>query len=78
MALRLELGESAKDDFNESFNWYAKRSHAAAIGFATALEDGFDQILATPDRFPQTNRGCRYYPLSRYPFRVITVKRQTF
>ena len=71
MALRIELREGAKDDFNESFDWYAERSHAAAIAFATALEEGFDQILATPDRFPRTNRGCQYFPLSRYPFRVI-------
>jgi plasmid stabilization system protein ParE len=71
MALRLELREGAKDDFNESFDWYAERSQSAAIEFATALEDAFDQILATPDRFPQTKRGCRYFPLTRYPFRVV-------
>jgi plasmid stabilization system protein ParE len=53
----VELLPGARFDFDESFDWYAQRSEAAAVGFRDAVEE--------------TNRGCRYYPLKRYPFRII-------
>jgi plasmid stabilization system protein ParE len=71
MAKIIEFGPGARVDFDESFDWYAERSHAAAIGFAQAVEDAFDKILKNPRRFSATVRGCRYCALKRYPFRII-------
>jgi hypothetical protein len=41
--------EAARSEFDEAFDWYAKRSHGAAIGFASAVDAALDAILADPD-----------------------------
>lgn len=67
----VELLPGARVDFDESFDWYAERSEQAAIGFQIAVEEAIQKILQDPDHCSRVNRSCRYYPLSRYPFRVI-------
>jgi plasmid stabilization system protein ParE len=71
MAKSIEFGSGARADFDESFDWYAKRSPEAARRFADAVEDAFRKILMDPNRFSRTVRGCQYCTLQRYPFRVI-------
>jgi plasmid stabilization system protein ParE len=71
MAKIIDFGVGARADYDESFDWYAKRSEAAAIGFMNAVEDAFEKILTNPNRFSRTIRGCQYCTLKRYPFRVV-------
>lgn len=71
MAKPVDYHSGARADFDESFDWYHKRSVGAAIGFASAVDAAIDEIVADPGRFPVTNRGCRYCSLRRYPFRVV-------
>jgi len=71
MAKIIEFISGARADFDESFDWYAERSEAAALGFAEAVENAFDKILADPDRFSKTIRDCQYCTLKRYPFRLV-------
>lgn len=66
-----EFLADAREEFDEAFNWYAKRSHDAAIGFAAAVDSALDQILADAGRFPMTDAGCQYCRLDRYPYCVI-------
>ncbi|MCE9548267.1 MAG: type II toxin-antitoxin system RelE/ParE family toxin [Planctomycetia bacterium] len=68
---RVEFLAGANEDFDESFDWYAKRSAAAAIGFASAVDEAIEKIVADPNRFPSAKSGCRYCNLHPYPFRLV-------
>ena len=71
MAKSVEYLGGARNDFDESFDWYRQRSVVAAIGFAAAVDEAIDKILADPGRFPKTSGGCRCCSLKRYPFRIV-------
>lgn len=71
MAERNEYLADARVDFDESFDWYAKRSSPAAIGFAAAVDEAIQNIAAHPTQFQLTYGGCRYAALKRYPFRIV-------
>jgi plasmid stabilization system protein ParE len=71
MARTLEFHAGARRDFDQSFDWYARRSTRAATGFATAIDDAVAEIVENPERFPGTRAGCRYCSLKRYPFRIV-------
>jgi plasmid stabilization system protein ParE len=67
----VEFLEGAREDFDESFDYYRARSAGAAIGFTAAVDEAIDHILANPGRFPFAYGGCRYVALHRYPFRIV-------
>jgi len=71
MPKRVEYLEAARVDFDESFNWYEKRSQAVAIGFMLAIDEAIVLVLEDPHRFPRTHGGCHYGKLRRYPFRLV-------
>jgi toxin ParE1/3/4 len=71
MPKSIEYHQGARDDFDESFDWYAKRSRSAAVSFATAVDDTLLKISADPDRFPPTLCKCRHAALKRFPFRIV-------
>jgi plasmid stabilization system protein ParE len=66
-----EFFEAARKEFDEAFDWYSKRSHGAAIGFASAVDAALDAILADPGRFPRTFAGCQYGKVDRYPYQIV-------
>jgi plasmid stabilization system protein ParE len=69
--LPVEYLPDARRDFDESFDWYAKRSVLAAIRFASAIEAALDAIAAAPLRFPLLDRIHRESPVARFPFRIV-------
>jgi toxin ParE1/3/4 len=71
VARAIELLAGARRDYDESFDWYAERTESAAIGFQIAVEEALDIIIRNPERCSLARRGCRYYPLKHYPFRII-------
>jgi toxin ParE1/3/4 len=71
MTISVELGRSARFEFDEAFDWYAERSVQAALGFASEIDLAIEKIGTTPERFPPTYAGCRRYILNRYPYNVI-------
>ena len=71
MAISLEFYSEAREEFDHTFDWYAARSHGAAIGFASAVEAALDKILGDPKRFAKTYVNCRYCALQRYPFCIV-------
>jgi plasmid stabilization system protein ParE len=66
-----EFDPAAREEFDEAFDWYAKRSHEAAMGFAAAVDATIDAILEAPDQFAATFAGCRFARTKRYPYLVI-------
>ena len=71
MATSVEFHAAARSEFDEAFDWYAQRSHGAAIAFASEVEAAVEKISADPERFAKTYAGCRYCPLARFPYCVI-------
>ena len=71
MAKAIDFLAAARVDFDESFNWYYKRSMGAAISFASAVDEAINMIINDPGRFPSTSGRCRYFALKRYPFRLV-------
>src|SRR5436190_9685056 len=47
----IEFHQGAREDFDDSFDWYAKRIPEAAIAFAAAIDDAILEALANPHRF---------------------------
>ena len=71
MANPVEFESGARKDFDDAFDWYAKRSPGAAIGCASEVDVAIEKIVADPERFPKTYAGCRCCSLNHYPFSVI-------
>ena len=71
MARQLEYHDGARADSDDSFDWYAKRSEEAAIGFVSAVDEAMVRIMANPERCPKTLAECRCCSLKKYPFRVV-------
>jgi len=66
-----EFAEAAREEFDEAFNWYAKRSHSAATGFDAAVDLAIERILADAGRFPRIHSDFQYCRVEKYPYSVI-------
>ncbi len=69
--LPIELLPGARLDFDESFDWYAKRSEEAAVRFAAEIETTLEKISNAPERFSLIDSMHRDCLLQRFPFRVV-------
>ncbi len=76
MATFVEFDHAAREEFDEAFDWYAGRNHGAVVGFAAAIDEALDRIVADPERFPQTFAGCQYCSVKRYPYCVVYYRSQ--
>ncbi len=61
----------ARLDFDESFDWYAKRSEMAANRFSNAVDAALDRIAAKPDQFAAIDTRHRECLVKRFPFRIV-------
>ncbi len=68
---RLIICSAAETDYTESLVWYAGRSQDAANDFDNEFDQGIDQILSDPRRFPLCDARHRYFLMRRFPFRII-------
>ena len=71
MAVSIEFRSEARADFDAAYDWYAERSTAAAVGFASEVDIAIGTIVAAPDRFVRTYAGCRSCRLKRYPYCIV-------
>lgn len=62
---------AARRDFDESFDWYAERSAAAAVHFVNAVDAALSVIAAHPERFAVVDAVHRECPVKRFPFRIV-------
>jgi toxin ParE2 len=69
--LSIKYLPAAKDDFDQSFNWYAARSDVAAVRFAEAVDAALFRISQDPESLPQVHLDFHECRLIRFPFRVI-------
>ena len=71
MATSVDFEVAAQTEFDNDFDWYAQRSHGAAIGFAPEVDAAINLVAADPSRFPVSYAGCQSCALHRYPYQVI-------
>ncbi len=71
MVKPVEFLPGARADFDQACDWYARRSVAAAIGFASVVDAALETIVDDPNRFPRLSGSCAYCALKRYPFRIV-------
>jgi plasmid stabilization system protein ParE len=69
--LPIDYLPEARRDFDESFDWYAKRSKQAAVHFVIAVDAALSAIAADPERFVAVDDLHRACPVTRYPFRIV-------
>ena len=67
----VEFLVGARADFDESFDWYAKRSVNAALRFAGAVDAALVNVAANPTRFASPDGLHRECPVKSFPFRVM-------
>jgi len=71
MASNAKVDSEARQEFDEAFDWYAKRSTGAAIGFAAEIDAAIEKIGEDPHRFPRTFAGCHRCSVERYPYSLV-------
>ena len=71
MASNVKIDSAARQEFDNAFDWYAKRSTGAAIGFAAEIDAAIEKIRADPQRFPKTFAGCQRCSVERYPYCLV-------
>ncbi len=67
----VEYLRGARRDFDESFDWYAERSAAAAVRFAGAVDDALLKSALNPAQFASRDGVHRDCPVERFPFRIV-------
>ncbi len=61
----------ARRDFDDSFDWYAKRSATAASRFVNAVDVALTRIASQPDQFAAIDPRHHECSVKRFPFRII-------
>jgi plasmid stabilization system protein ParE len=69
--LPIDFLQGARRDFDESLDWYAKRSTHAAVRFANAVDAALAAVAANPTQFVATDRVHRACPVRKFPFRIV-------
>jgi plasmid stabilization system protein ParE len=63
----------ADSEFAESALWYLteEQSPQAAERFAEEVEQAYESIQQSPNRYPIQKDGFRAWPLKRFPFSIL-------
>ena len=66
----LRVRALARREIDEAFDWYAARSHMAALGFLDALDDALLSIARAPEQHLVVRGLLRRALLNGYPYAV--------
>ncbi len=69
--LPIDYLAGARRDFDESFDWYSKRSTRTAERFADAVDAALTEVANHPTRFGGVDGVHQDYPVKRFPFRIV-------
>jgi plasmid stabilization system protein ParE len=67
----VDLLPAARVDYDESFDWYAERSAAAARQFSLAVDDSLRLIGENPKLFASIDSSHRACLVRRFPYRIV-------
>jgi len=54
-----------------SYEWYQEQAEGLGDDFLVELESAYEAIVALPNTWPNFNKNCRRFLLSRFPFSVV-------
>jgi plasmid stabilization system protein ParE len=71
--LPIDYLAGARRDFDESFDWYSKRSTRTAERFADAVDAALTEVASHPkrSRFGSVDGAHQDCPVKRFPFRIV-------
>jgi plasmid stabilization system protein ParE len=69
--LPIDFLPGSKEDFDQSFNWYASKSSGVAERFTNAINDALAEIANDPERFAKIDDCHRERLVRKFPFRII-------
>jgi plasmid stabilization system protein ParE len=67
----LRIQSQAQEEINEAFEWYFKRSPAAAEAFLAEIAVSMAEIACHPRLYPPYTKNTRRRVLSAFPYSVI-------
>ncbi|WP_428328906.1 type II toxin-antitoxin system RelE/ParE family toxin [Mucilaginibacter sp.] len=73
MAYQYTLHPDAQIEYEESVQWYLKRSFKAASNFVKAVDKGLLHLCKVPDVYINKYKNYHEYTLQKYPFTIVYV-----
>jgi plasmid stabilization system protein ParE len=67
----VEIHPAALAELKAAVVWYRKRSPAASANFVAELDRALELVVASPGRWPSSERGTRKFVLHRFPFAIV-------
>ena len=77
MTFSLELRPVARRDVESAHGWYEARQRGLGQQFEACVDQAFARILSAPESFDDAYRDLRRVPVSRFPYQVYFVVRQS-
>lgn len=67
----VEFLAGSRQDFDESFDWYAARSRSLAEEFSAAVDAVIARLATSPEQFALIDAKHRGVMVAKFPFHVI-------
>lgn len=67
----VEFLPGSRQDFDESFEWYAERSPSLAEEFSAAIDAVIERVATRPEQFALIDAKHRGVMVAKFPFHVI-------
>ena len=78
MAIRtLDLHPAALAELKSAVAWYLERNETAALNFVAEVDRAIDLVIASPGRWPRSERGTRKFVMQRFPFAIVYREKET-
>ena len=71
MSLPVVLRPEARDEFDEAFDWYEQQRSGLGVDFVAQVQEVFDRISATPERYAQIFQDIRRVVVQRFPYSIF-------
>ena len=65
---KIELSDEAENDFNKSYEYYAKESEKVADNFYKQVDNSLNKISKNPHAYPQAYKKVRKHVMKKFPF----------
>jgi len=71
MSYGVTVLRKAQHEFEDSVEWYRKRSRKAAEGFITNFKEAVELVSSAPHRWPAYHQDFRDCMVRDYPFTIV-------
>ena len=71
MSLPVVLRPEARAEFDEAFDWYEQQRPGVGVDFVTQVQEVFDRISPTPERYAQIFQDIRRVVVQRFPYSLF-------